>query len=652
MRRVVGACLFCCFLVQSVFAQGQSFAAKKVSTPPKIDGIVDPQEWADVPSGSGFVEAQSGTPEPEKSTFWLCYDDKFIYFAAKLEDKNPKEIQCREYRSNVAMPGDDTITLYLDPFGRTDEYNQFSINACGANNLAVAGGRAAKREWLGEILTKGRITDTGWEVEGRIPWAVMRLPAPGVRDASFNVRRYDPRLGRRYDYRYSPNSSENYAHWTGVAVPKAGNPRLLKLLPYLYAGWDKDAGHIANAGLDMKTNLTDEIDAVASINPDFRNVENAILSLDFSYFARLAGETRPFFLEGNNFYGTSRDAPLFTSQSISSFDLGLKTFGKLNDKTNIAFLDAASFGRKDNDTVANVRYQPDPSLTLGAEYAGVSDKHFSNQGSFFSAFKTFGPWFTFAQHEQTIDSEAGYGRRINAGGGYQKSNWNFDTEYLEITPNFNPRIGFTPTTDIKGVFVQGGYEKPFNKGPVSDIGVEVYGSDYHTVEHDQLLREKWADLGVQMRNGFGLDIHPDFSTFRGSRDHTWNEAIAYPSNNPYNNVSLNYTSGEIGGIPYSNVFATLAYRPLKRLQVNLSLQSVRHGDRHSQDILGFNYDLGHDMSVSGRAVRMDRDTNAYVSLRRAGNAGIEYYFIVGDPNSQTFRKSLIVKLVIPFQTKL
>jgi len=633
-------------------AQSQ-FPAKKITVPPTIDGTIDPKEWAEATSGTGFVDANNGVTEPENTTFWLAYDDKFIYFAAKMEDKNPKQIQATEYRTNVAMSGDDTISFIFDPFGRTDEYNQFSINPRGANNLLIAGGRAAKREWLGEILTRGRITETGWEAEARIPWGVMRLPPTGTRDASFNVRRYDPRLGRRYDFQYSPNSTEKYAHWLGVQIPKSGNARLLKLLPYMYAGWDKDTGHIANAGLDMKTNLTDTIDAVGSINPDFRNVERAILSLDFSYFARLAGETRPFFLEGNQFYNTSRDAPLFTPQSIPGFDAGLKFFGKLNDKTNIAVLDAASFGRKDNASTANVRYQPDPSLTLTGAYAGLADKHFVNQGSFFSALKSIGPWFTFAQHEDTFDSQAGYGRRINAGGGYNKAGWNLDTEYLEITPNFNPRIGFTPTTDIQGAYAMGGYDKPFNKGKVSETAIEVYSSDYHTDStKQQLLQENWVDWAVQMRNGLFVDIHPDYSTFRGSHDHTWFETIQYPGNNPYYHVGLGYTSGEIGGIAYQNIFPYVAYRFFNRLQVNLSLQQVRHGATHSQSILGFNYDCGHDMSFSGRAVRIDHDTNAYVSFRRAGNAGLEYYLILGDPNAVTFRKALVLKLVMPFQIKL
>jgi len=652
MRRLPWLLAVICVATLKAHAQTQ-FAAKKLATPPTIDGVIDPKEWADAQSGTNFVDRNNGSAEPENTTFWLGYDDKYIYFAAKMEDHNPRGIQATEYRSNVAMTGDDTIQLDLDPFGPTSENNHFAINPRGANNLVIAGGRAAKREWLGEFLTKGRITDTGWEAEARIPWGIMRLPPPGVRNASFNVIRYDARLGRSYQFIYAPGASISYASWAGVQIPKYGNPRVLKLLPYMYAGWDKDTGHIANAGLDMKTNLTDTIDAVGSINPDFRNVERAILSLDFSYFARLAGETRTFFLEGNQFYSTSRDAPLFTSQSIPGFDAGLKTFGKLSDQIDFAVLDAASFGRKDNASTANLRYQPDPTLTLTGAYAGVADRRFSNQGSFLSAFKTIGPWFTFAQHEDTFDSQVGYGRRINAGGGYNKAGWNLDTEYLEITPNFNPRIGFTPTTDIQGAYAMGGYDKPFSKGPLSETAIELYSSDYHTDStKQQLLQQNWVDLTLLMRNQFAFVFHPDFSTFRGSHDHTYTEAIAYPANNPYYNLSFNYTSGQIGGLAYQNISPSLAYRFFKKLQLNLSYQSVHLGSTHTQTIFGYTYDLGRDMSFAGRAVRRDNQTNAYVSLRRAGNAGIEYYLILGDPNAVTTRKAIVLKLVMPFQTKL
>jgi hypothetical protein len=652
MRLYVSCCLTAALALSCLAgAQDSVLPGKKIAPPPKIDGVIDPAEWAGAASASGFSDTQFGAAEPEQSTFWIAYDEKYVYFAARLELKNPKDIRATEYRSNVAFPGDDSVTLSLDPFGRSGGYNQFQINPKGATGLQIAGGRAAKREWLGEFAAAGRITATGWEAEARIPWGVMRLPSPGVYEPSFNVFRYDPRLNRNYVWRYSPVSTDNYGRWAGVQVPRSGNRRTLKLLPYFYGGYDKETKYIANSGLDMKTSLTDQVDLVGSINPDFRNVERNILSLDFSHFERLAGETRPFFLEGQNLYQTSLDAPLFASQRISGFDAGVKAFGQLNTKMNIAVLDTVDIDHQ-NASVANFKYRPDPDTTFVGSYVSLDRPGLTNHGTFVSAFRNQGAFFAFAQHEATQDTVNGYGHRINAGGGYNKGGWNFDTEYLEITPEFLPRIGFAPERDLRGFFVRQGLDRPFTHGTFREAGYDLYVGNYNTMEGAQYRRERQANVFGTLKNGLSGFFNADYQRFFGSDDLVYSTGLSYPQGNPYNNVALNYTFGHITGIRYQNLALEGAYRPLHNFQLTFSIQGVQYTDKATQSIVGINYDLTKDVSLSGRLVRRNSDTNAYLALRKAGYAGLEYYLILGDPNAERFRKSLILKLIVPFQVRL
>ena len=69
-------------------------------------------------------------------------------------------------------------------------------------------------------------------------------------------------------------------------------------------------------------------------------------------------------------------------------------------------------------------------------------------------------------------------------------------------------------------------------------------------------------------------------------------------------------------------------------------------------IFSANYDLGKDRYLSGRLVRSDNDTNFYIALRQSGNLGTEYFLILGDPNAQRFRSSLILKVTVPFEIPL
>ena len=88
--------------------------------------------------------------------------------------------------------------------------------------------------------------------------------------------------------------------WAKVSLPKQSHDQSISLLPYTYVGYDPDIHRVVNGGLDLKTKLSDQVALVGTINPDFRNIENQILSIDFSRFERLAGESRPFFQEGSD----------------------------------------------------------------------------------------------------------------------------------------------------------------------------------------------------------------------------------------------------------------------------------------------------------------------------------------------------------------
>jgi len=170
------------------------------------------------------------------------------------------------------------------------------------------------------------------EAEARIPWPIMNLPGAGRREVRFNVSRFVVRTQRRSVFGYTGGGRlADTPRWTGVLLLRPqSRARTLHLLPYTFGGIDPAAGGIATrrsrpqgaAGGEYPTGW-------GRVHPDFRNIENQILSLDFSRFERLAGEVRPFFLEGRQYSGSA----LFASQRIGDFDVGLNSYGKINTKT-------------------------------------------------------------------------------------------------------------------------------------------------------------------------------------------------------------------------------------------------------------------------------------------------------------------------------
>lgn len=645
MRRLV----FFIALMPVLASANSGINAQKATEPPKIDGTVSEAEWG-AAHGEGFFDTRNGSVG-EPGRFWLTYDENFIYFAAQL-DGDPKAVKATEYRQNVRIASDDSVFLVIDPFGAMTQANVFGINARGATDVRIAGGRAIKREWLGEFLAAGRITEKGFEVEARIPWGIMRLPAPGKRDLRFNIVRYNPTTQRDMEWHYTNNQGSNFPLWRGVDTPASGNARTLKLLPYVYGGWAKN-GHIANGGLDLKTSLTDQIDLVGTINPDFRNVENQVLSVDFSYFERLAGEARPFFLEGANFFSGSRDAPIFASQRIGKFDVGLKSFGQISDRTRIAVLDTVDFGEQ-NAFAGNVRHQftdrtgatvalSSLSNRLGADNTAV---HVGVDSTFKNGLGVFG------QHQASRDTTSGYGHRINTGFFYNGNGAEAFAEYLEVTPRYNPRLGFVRERDIKGFAAGGEVVKPVERGGIMEYGFGAFGRDYRRMDGRPHRRGIQLNTSVTLRDGTDIDMGGNFERFQGRDDRVWFFSLERPRGDAYRRWQADYVTGVIAGQAYDSFGIQASYRPVSPFQLSLRAQEVRHYDRSTQLIFGANYDLGGDMSMSGRMVRNGRDTNAYVAFRKSGNRGAEYYVIFGDPNARRFESSLVIKAVFPFELKL
>lgn len=638
------------FIPFAALADDYDLPAAKVTTPPKIDGKVEDSEWGSLPKGTGFFDAQTGAAA-EGGTFWIGYDEKYIYFAGRMESKNPKALKATEYRENVNLQSDDGLYLLIDPFASRTSFNIFGINPRGATNIRIAGGRAAKREWLGEFQAGGRITETGYEVEARIPWSVMRLPAPGKRDVTFQVIRYNAGTQRDCEWKFLNQDFTKLPLWKDLDLPTSGNQKSLKLLPYAYGGFNK-SDLIANGGLDLKTSLTDQIDLVGTINPDFRNIENQILSLDFSYFERLAGESRPFFLEGGQFFQTSRDAPLFASQRIRQFDAGVKTFGSLSDKTNFAVLDTIDFGNQNAFAgIAKHAFSPTTNLTLAGTSLSSSQGP-DNVGTFAALNHQLGSWTVFGQHSLTRDWAAGNGNRVNFGGVYFKDGLNGVAEYTQVSPQYLPRLGFSPERNFKGFNFSLGKTNTVQKGPIMETEFNLGHQLYNTYEGNRLYRRAFdAGASVTLRNGMDIDVVGRYEKFFDSHDRYVFLSVELPRGDAYRHWQVDAVFGNIAGQAYRNLSGSVSYRPLWNWQVNFSMQSVHHFDRSVQHILSTVYDIGKDMSISGRMVRDGNDINAYLAFRKSGGRGAEYFVILGDPNAKRFQSALVLKAVLPLEIK-
>lgn len=619
-----------------------------MAAPPTIDGTIAPEEWQSAAKTEGLLDMDTASQAPDQGEFWLGYDQTYIYVAARFADPSPGSIRAVEYRTNVGLSGDDHFRFRIDPTGTLEEYNEFFMNANGGSAIQISGGRAVKREWLGEFFTRGRITETGWEVEARIPWKLMAMPGPGKRDMKVNFIRYTSRTQRQSTWAHNGGMRAYHGWWRQVEAPRLPFERSLKLLPFAFGGAGEGESFDVIGGLDFKTQLKPNVQVVGTVSPDFRNIEGDILSLDLSYFERLPRDTRPFFQEGGDYLGSV----IFASQRIQRFDTGLNIYGKLNERMVFGLLNTADFGNEIN-SVGSFTYRVNDNSQLRGGFTNTSgDERPDNSAGFLRYFQNQGPMTYSFRYSASDDEAEGFGQLMDTSVSYTKNGIEGSISASAVSPEFRPRLGFVRDRDFRSLSANVEIERPVPSGSLMEWGVEFGGDSAIRYDRDDFYRDSaWGNVSLTFRNGLDFDFGLERSKFLGNKDESHWISLELPRGDPYRRWQIDFSEGRFDNEDYQSFGLTVLYRPIKTMQTSLRYQRLETSDISEQLIASANLDLGNDFFVSGRLVSRDDDVSGYLSFRRSGNRGNEYYLIIGDPNSRKFESSVILKVVVPFELR-
>ncbi|MCH7905711.1 MAG: hypothetical protein IH944_14240 [Armatimonadetes bacterium] len=622
--------------------------AKRLSSPPTIDGTVDADEWSQASTIARALVIESiDTDSGERGQIWIGYDDEYLYVAARILLQRPDDISADEFRDNVSLRGNDRFELTLDTFGLTTDSSEMSFNANGATSLDIAGGRAAKLEWSGRVEAAARTTDTGWEGEMRVPWQLLPLPAAGVRDMRFDIEWYVSSTKRDVAFHSRQGDDSKMHTLKGVVVPEQNDSRPILLLPYGYAGYNDENGeHIANAGLDFKTSLSDQLLFVGTVNPDFRNIEDDILDLDFSNFERLADETRPFFQEGSDYLFFGHGRRIFASQRISTFDLGMNLYGNLGGSTRVGLTSTIDFGNQAT-AAGSYTYNPDPLTEYTASFASLQRMGEDNFAGRFAASRRTGSWLFFGESSITDDQIEGTGTATTLGAFYNSPGWQSNLFLIDVSGDFFPRIGFASETDFIGYNGSVSRNMASTSGTITETEITFSFLDYERRGGGHYRESIGGAYEVTLNNVLEISLDSSYEHFEDRFDNLQSVELEFPKNDPYRRASVEYTFGEIENASYQSFQAGLRYRPVKRLQISVRVQAVQHIVDEEQGIIEFNFEIGRYQSFGGRAVLQDDEWNWFASYRMSGNFGAEYFLIIGDPNADSFQKTLILKVSIP-----
>jgi len=627
------------------------------NTPPAIDGKLDDACWSQASRLEGFTCPGVDTPAPEVTLGLIILDEKYVYAAFICKDRTPDDISAKETRRNGDVGRDDWVVLFLDPWHKHNDFYQFTVTAAGTQAEMIPGGSATKIEWRGDWRGAAMRTPEGYQVEMAIPLALLPHP-PGQNTfglaiarnwAKENIVAICPDTGRAVD-------TKLLYDLVGLRLPNTViRPTIMSYSTFDSAG---AGGNVAKAGVDIQYKLHSGLTALASANPDFKQVEDSVEPVSFSYTERYLPDLRPFFVTGQDGY-LPREHLLYTRR-IEQFDTGVKLFGTVGDDT-IGILDAYTQGKQNAFAASwKHRFGPDNSAKLllvsdlrsdpgtGGLAYGLDMSHHHT-----TAQVNDGVW---ALMYHADSREEGAGSVYSAGGyhdrGSGRLHWDWMTRFA--TESFKPTLGYYPDINNYGASFSVGTWRRLEKGSLESREWHV-GASYYPFLDGSGVMDKTVSPGYSWswRSGRMLGVgltrgtQYNFDSSDASLVYGWN------SKDLYENGRAVLVKGSRAGGRYSYLELGQGLRPAGKLSVRLaaaydSLTGTTDSDGHNfQGILTSSYDITAERSIGLRLIARNTGVTAYAAYRQVVRLGMDAYVLLGDPdpNLTHFSPRLMVKLI-------
>jgi len=306
------------FMFLAVLQIGNSQVSKKTvqtkftSEKITIDAILNEEIWktAEIATDFVMVEPDNGTLEsPDRKTeVKILYDNEAIYVAAVLYDNDPNSIK-REFTNRDDFATADHFGITLNGFNDGQQDFRFYVSAAGVQQDCVY------TELTGEDFSWNAIwdshvviTDYGWVVEMKIPYAALRFSADKKQTWGLNLYREVRNLRQNFTWNRIDNNINNEANQAGIleGIENIETPTRLFFIPYssfyLNANDTRKTKGEFKGGLDIKYGINDAFTLDAILVPDFGQAAFDNVELNLSPFEQQFNENRPFFTEGTELF--------------------------------------------------------------------------------------------------------------------------------------------------------------------------------------------------------------------------------------------------------------------------------------------------------------------------------------------------------------
>ena len=356
--------------------------AKFASEAITIDGELNEPIWQTAQIATDFIsfEPKNGTPIPEelRSEIKVVYDNDAVYIGAIHYDNEPTKI-LKEITERDDFGTSDLFGVFINGYNDGQQDFQFYVSAAnGQADCNFTSQNGEDYSWNAIWNSKVKITDYGWVVEMKIPYAALRFPSTDIQTWGINFFREVRRNRQKYTWNHIDNKIGAFSQQAGIltGIKKITPPTRLFLIPYAsyYVNSNKEETTFTQkGGLDIKYGINDAFTLDAILVPDFGQTKFDNVVLNLGPFEQQFNENRPFFTEGTDLFnkgnllysrrigaGPEFYPDLADNEVIDEFPStvnllnAIKISGRNNEGLGIGFLNAIT-----KKTTVNIRNTDD-----------------------------------------------------------------------------------------------------------------------------------------------------------------------------------------------------------------------------------------------------------------------------------------------------
>lgn len=293
-------------------AEADNGTQKAYLTPskPLIDGTIDSLFY----QGTKFdsfkqIEPSILADAVGRTEIYFLYDAENIYIAGNLyQDRNTIKASAGRRDAAVVTEG-DLVVLALDPLNNGNSAHFFTINPANGVADGVLIGSAFDYKWDGIFHSATKVYDDHWTFEFQLPISSVNFQSKDDQTWGVMFQRIYSLLQEKSANsiadKDNPLRVDVFQKIDGLRNLKQRNS--LQAIPYVFSSYnqdliaDKSKADIKFGG-ELKFKPVSSMSIIATINPDFAQIETDAVIVNVNDVPVSLPERRPFFTESSDLY--------------------------------------------------------------------------------------------------------------------------------------------------------------------------------------------------------------------------------------------------------------------------------------------------------------------------------------------------------------